>query len=319
MRPLRTGDRWGAYLPGLLILAGLIGISTTVFFLDTIRRELEEGPQIVVLASEARGLIPGADVWVAGFPSGRVTRVMFGDPEGPAESRVVIHATLHWAAVPYLRSDAEVRISSSALLAPVVLKLDPGDPAAGPFDFADTLSGPPTRTADQLLALASGARETVDTLAFLAEELASRLAAGRGTLARSRGDSVLVNRLGTISANAGAVAAALRAEGALPARLAADSLGPAVAAMVGTLRSLGGEERAEETAGTVIDLARRLERISMSLDQLDRDLRSGRGTAGRALYDDEIARQQAAFRARLDSLRSELRRDPGRWLRLKLF
>lgn len=69
----------------------------------------------------------------------------------------------------------------------------------------------------------------------------------------------------------------------------------------------------------MVSLAERLERISAGLDKLDRDLRAGRGTAGRALYDDEIARQQEAFQARLDSLRSELRRKPWRWLRFKLF
>jgi hypothetical protein len=40
----------------VLILAGLAAVSTTVFFLDTIRRAVAEGPGIVVLAAEARGL-----------------------------------------------------------------------------------------------------------------------------------------------------------------------------------------------------------------------------------------------------------------------
>jgi len=319
LRPSHTTDRWRAYLPGFLILAGLAAISTFVFFLDTIRRALVEGPRIVVLAPEAKGLTPGADVWVAGSPSGRVTRVLFDDPEGPAERRVVIHATLHWAAVPFVRSDAEVTIGSSSLLAPVVLKLDPGAPGSEPFDFADTLTAPPVRYTDQLLSLAREARATVDTLSSLSRELDVRLSEGPGTAAHLRRDTALVNRMAAISANAKAFSIALRADDALPSRFAADSLGAVVAAMAGALRSLRGEERAAETTDAVIDLAERLERVSVNLDRLDSDLRAGRGTAGRALYDDEIARQQAAVRARLDSLRSELRLDPRRWLRFKLF
>jgi len=316
---VRRTDRWREFVPGILILAGLLTISTTVFFLDTIRRALVEGPEIVVLAAEARGLVPGADVWVAGSPSGRVTRVVFDDPDGPAESRVVIHATLHWAALPFLRSDAEARINSSSLLAPVILKLDPGAPDSGPLDLADTLTVPALRSSDQLIAMARAARVGVDTLASLSRDLLHRLEEGPGTAARLRGDTALLERLAAISANAGSISAALQAEDALPARLAADSLGTALSAMVGALRSLRGEERASEVTDAVVGLADRLERISESLDKLDRDLRAGRGTAGRALYDDEIARQQQAFQARLDSLRSELRRKPWRWLRFKLF
>jgi outer membrane murein-binding lipoprotein Lpp len=89
--------------------------------------------------------------------------------------------------------------------------------------------------------------------------------------------------------------------------------------VAGNMSGLRSEERAAEAAGAVLDLAARLDRISGNLDRLDRGLRAGRGTAGRAVYDDEIARQLAAFQARMDSLKAELRRDPGRWLRFSLF
>jgi len=291
----------------------------TVFFLDTIRRALVEGPEIVVLAAEARGLIPGADVWVSGSPSGRVTRVYFDDPKGRAESRVVVHATLHWAAVPFLREDARATIGSSSLLAPVVLKLDPGSPDSGPFDFADTLAVPVVRSTDHLLALASSAREAVDTLVVLSQRLSERLAEGPGTAAGLRRDTMLIAQMQVMAAHARFISATLRAETSLPARLAADSLGATLSAMAGTLRDLRGEERAAEVTEAVMGLAEGLERISANLDRLDRDLLAGKGTAGRVLYDDEIARQQEAFYAKLDSLKSELRRKPWRWLRFKLF
>jgi len=296
-----------------------VAISTTVFFLDTIRRALVEGPEIVVLAAEARGLIPGADVWVAGSPSGRVTRVVFDDPDGPAESRIVIHATLHRVVLPFLRSDAKATIGGSSLLAPVILKLDPGNPGSGPLDLADTLTVPALRSTEHLLSLAREAREAVDTLASLSRDLVITLEEGPGTAARLRGDSALLEHLTAIAVNTRSVSAALQAEDALPARLAADSLGTVLSAMADALRSLRGEERASEVTEAVVSLAERLERISVSLDKLDRDLRAGRGTAGRALYDDEIARQQETFQAKLDSLRSELRQKPWRWLRFKLF
>lgn len=319
LRPVRGSDSWRFRLPGVLILVALVVVSTTVFFLDTIRRALTEGPEITVLAAEARGLTPGAEVWVAGSPSGRVTGVDFDDPAGPAQSRVVIRARLHWAAVPFLRSDTEARIASSALLAPVVLKLDPGGPGDGAFDFTDTLTVPPLRSTDQLLSLAASARGAVDTLMILSHELTDRLTRGSGTAAGLKRDTALVRRMRDVSAHAMAVNAALGSEDALPARISADSLAPALAEMFSALRDLADEERAEDVTAAVTGLAERLERISRNMDRLDRDLHAGRGTAGRALYDDEIARQREGFEARLDSLKSELRRKPWRWLRFKLF
>jgi hypothetical protein len=122
-----------------------------------------------------------------------------------------------------------------------------------------------------------------------------------------------------IATGAESVTSALRSESSLPARAAADSLGPALASIRATLSQLGDEERASEVADAVVTLTRRLERIAVSLDAIDMDLRTGKGTAGRALYDDEIERQQESARARLDSLKSEVRREPWRWLRVRLF
>ena len=287
--------------------------------MDAIRRAVAEGPEIVVLAAEARGLTPGADVWVAGSPSGRVTRVLFDDPEGPPGSRVIIHATLHWAAVPFLRSDARATIASAALLAPVVLKLDPGNPLNGPFDYADTLQVPNLRSTDHLLSLARAGREAVDSLTSLAGALSARLAEGPGSVARLRSDTALIERLAVMSANARAVSVALAADQAFPARMAADSLGVTLASLAANLQGLRGEEGAGEAPGAVLDLAAHMDRIAAGLGRLDRGLRAGRGTAGRAVYDDEISRQVEAFQARMDSLKVEMRKDPGRWLRLRLF
>jgi len=301
------------------MLAALVVTSTAVFFLDTIQRAVAEGPEIVVLASEARGLVPGAEVWVAGAPSGRVTRVRFDDPHGPAESRVIVHARLHRKALPFLRADTRATISSSALLAPVVLKLDAGHPASGPFDLADTLRVPAARTTDGVLALARSGRAEVESLAVLSRALSARLAEGRGTAARLGEDGELVERLHDVMRNAADLSAAIGSEESFLKRQAADSLGPTLLAMAGTLRALGDGERAEAVAGALSTLTERLDRISGNLERLDRELREGRGTAGRALYDDEIARQQEALRARWDSLRAELKKDPGRWLRFRLF
>lgn len=305
-------------LPGILILIGLIGTSTLVFFTDTLRRTLAEGPHIVVLASAARGLVSGAEVWIAGAPSGRVTSVRFGDPVAGRE-RVIVEAVLYRTALPYLGTDATARIGSSALLSPAVLKLEPGGPGAGPFDPRDTLHVIPDLTREQFMTLAAEARGATDSLSEVLRLLDDRLARGPGTLARLRADTAFLAALPRIDVAAGRLSTALRSEESLPALLAADSVGPVLARLVAGLHTMATDERTGQVADTVAALVEGLARISESLALMDESLRAGSGTAGRALYDDEIRRQQASLRARLDTVRSELLRRPWRWLRFKLF
>jgi phospholipid/cholesterol/gamma-HCH transport system substrate-binding protein len=319
MRRSARPESWRSHLPGLLILACIIAASLAVFFMDTIRRSLLEGPRIVVLAAEARGLSPGADVWVAGSPSGRVTDVSFRDPEGPGEGRVVIHAILYHTAIPYLRADARASIASSSLLAPVVLKLDPGQASGDPFDAADTLYVPRNLTAETFLGLAAAGKQAMDSLQRDLRSLAQRLDRGPGTLAALRNDSALVSRLPAAAARLRDLGRAARSADALPALVARDSVRAVFRNAASSLGALSTDDRAARVADSVAALAASLERISARLSRMDAFLREGSGTAGRALYDDEIHRQREALRAGVDSVLSELREAPMRWLRFKLF
>ena len=303
-------------MPGVLILAGLTVTSTLVFFMDSLRRALLEGPRIVVLAAEARGLAPGADVWIAGSPSGRVTGVRLGDPDGPERERVVIDAVLYWTAVPYLRDGATARVGSSALLAPVVLKLAPGDVGSGPFDPSDTLHVIPNQTRDQLLASAAEGKAAADTVTELLAALADRLEHGPGTLTRLRQDSTLWgNSLRTV----GVLSATWKSRETLPSRLARDSVSAALARITTEIHSLATDDDVTRATDAVGALLARLERISERLAVFETRLQEGFGTAGRAVYDDEIRRQKGLLQTRLDSARSELSDRPWRWLRFKLF
>lgn len=319
MRPKRRSGEWRSVLPGILILAGLLLSSTLVFFMDMIQRGLLEGPRIVILAAEARGLAPGADVWIAGSPSGRVTDVVFGNPDGREDERVVIRAVLHWTALPYLGSGASVRVGSSALLAPVVLKLEPGAAGGEPFDPKDTLHAVPNETRERFIALATEGKQAADSLTDLLAVLAERLEWGPGTVARVRRDTALLLALPRMVASAGELSTALRSDQALPALLASDSIGPTLTRIVSGFRSLASDDRTTHIADTVAELLSAVERVSSRLARIDAELQAGNGTAGRALYDDEMRRQQRLLRARLDTVRAELIRKPWRWLRFKLF
>lgn len=306
-------------MPGLLILGGVAAVSLGVFFMDVLRRSLMEGPEIVVLAAEARGLAPGADVWVAGSPSGRVTQVAFRDPEGPPGERVVIHAILYRTVPQYLGAGTRASIGSASLLAPVVLKLDPGEPSEGRFDPADTLHVPRSETTERLLRLAGAGRRAVDSLRQDLLALTEHMDRGPGTLTALRRDTALAARWSLASDRLHALRAAFGAENSLPARLTRDSLAATLHRSLGRLSALSRESRAASVLDSLADLTVALESVSGRLSDLDAALRSGSGSAGRAVFDDEILRQRQALRARLDSVRAEVWGAPLRWMRFRLF
>ena len=90
-------------------------------------RCLDHASSSLVTAPKARGLIPGAEVWVAGARAGRVLSIRFADASAGSE-RVIVDAVLFTEIAYLLRADATARIAPSALLAPFGPLFDPEHP-----------------------------------------------------------------------------------------------------------------------------------------------------------------------------------------------
>lgn len=306
---------WGQLRRGALQLGALAAGLTLIFFLDVLLREAAEGPELHVVAHEARDLQAGSEVWVAGRRAGRVLEVDFREP-GRASGSVVLRAVVLEGAARQLREDASAQIRSPALLRPTVLALEPGA-SSRPFDFSDTLAARALASREEVRAGAERLSERLRSLEPLAARLAGRLRQGPGTVARLRGDSLTARRLRTglarlerlLEGSRDGTAARLLADTALHHRLVR------VRERGAELLAAGGAEADSARAR----LRHELDALAARLDEIDRRLAGGRGSAARFLTDRELTRQAALFRARLDSVREELTGAPLRWLRLRLF
>ena len=300
----------------MLILLALVPVATGVFFLDALRRAVVEGPTLVVLADEVGGMRPGAEVWVAGKPAGRVTNVSFVDADLDAPGSVTLRVVLRREAAPSLRRDATARIGASALLAPPVVKLTPGSPGARPYDFVDTLIVTPSPDIDDFRALADSGRDALNTLAADAKRLAGALEADGGTLGRLRRDPGLVERLARPAMRVAPLRGSWEREAGLRALLSDSAVGSGAARIGARLEALADDtvvsRTRRELAETLASVERRTGRLARRIDLAD-------GTLGRLATDDELRTQTARARAALDSLRSEAAADPLRYLRFRLF
>lgn len=302
------------------MLLGLVPVVAGVFFLDALRRAFVEGPTLIVVAEEIRGLAPGAAVWVAGKPVGRVTDVSFIDAQDGRAGSIALRVVLLRYAGPALRRDAQAQIGRSALLSPPIVKLDPGSPALPPFDFADTLVVSPALDVDDFRALADSGRHAVGELTADLERLARELDTGRGTLPRLRRDPALAGEL----VRQGDRAAELRTAwggDAGPRALLADT---AVRRSVARIRADLDALRALTADTARVVRARRELNASLAsvrgrLGRLEARIDLAEGTLGRMATDDELRTQTARARAALDSLQMDAAADPLRFLRFRLF
>lgn len=319
--PRRRGSR-SEIRTGFLLIALLAGLATAVFYLDEILRGTQEGPRLVVVSESAPELAPGSPVWVAGRPVGRVLEVRFRSPGTAGAGNVVVRAVLNRGVAGIIRADATASIQPADLLEPVVLSIRPGSPEAPPFDFADTLRA----TADTLdqeraMALIDSLRASFADQRSRSDELRRAITRGGGTLAGIRRDTALRRSLLEGRRKMEVLGSERWSEGSLGLLLRDTVLGPSVKrirARFARLAALRDSLRRPPPAGAEEALPA-LASLRRRIGDLEADLRAGRGTAGRALYDEEATRQLGLLRARLDSVVSELVFSPGRWLRFRLF
>lgn len=310
----RSELSWSQLRTGAALLVAITLALAAIFLSDVVARELAEGERIAVAAGEARDLEPGAAVWVAGVPAGRVTAVRFRAPGGE-QPPVLVRATLDEEAAGTLRADATARIRSSALLAPAVLALDPGH-APRPLDLGDTLRARPGTDREEIRARSDSLAGALEELTPLADSLRRRVEEGPGTLASLRRDDALRADLRRAGDRARSLAEAMR-DGSL-ARLARDT------AVVDALRRVSATARRlsaadGNAAAGAESVARRMAVLLGRLDSLAVRLGEARGTAGRLLHDDALERERRRAEAKMDSLRIEMMADPLRWLRFRLF
>lgn len=315
MNPQRR-DGWRDVLPGIAILLTAVPIAIGIFLLDSVRRSLAEGPSLIVLAGEGRGLVEGADVWIAGKPGGRVRSISFVNREDrPGE--VALDVVLRRDAAPALLADATVTIGSAALLAPPVVKFEPGSPGQPRMIFGDTMRAMEGPDMDTFRAFADSGRTALAQMTAELERLSAELERGDGTIPLALRENDMTALLSHVRTRAVILERSLeirRSAGPLLLdSLSLASIRRLSESASALSRTAGDRRESVDAAGSALaTLGARIERLNLVLE-------SGRGTAGRLAFDGELEAQSRRARAQLDSLRTELVANPLAWLRFRLF
>lgn len=292
---------WRQLLPGVAILATIILAAVAVLTFARVGALHGDTYRLYILSDDARGVISGTEVRLAGQKIGAVHGISFRPVTNDSLGRLAVALDVLNRYKPAIRGDsrAEFRSGSTPIGATIVsisigssgqpvleandtipraTQIDP-DSVRAAFSSAAGQIPALVKDADGLIhafrrALGPSADDSTTRLDVIANRLAllaRRANSGDGTISRFSRDTVLARRLEHVTARTRAIMIALDSSDNTLGRLARDSaLSSAIADVHGdvvTLRALLTEER---------------------------------GTAGRLRYDDAILRQLRLLEDRLD-------------------
>jgi len=292
---------WRQLVPGVAILTVIILAALAVLVFARVGALHGDTYRLYVLADDARGVISGTEVWLAGQKIGAVHDISFRPVTNDSLGRLAVALDVLDDYKLAIRGDSRAEFrSGSTPIGATIVSISIGSPDQPVLDADDTIPRAVQIDPDSVRAALSSAasqipallddadglihtfrraigRSTGDSttpLSVIADRLAllaRRMDAGGGTVARLSSDTTLVRRLDRVSIRARVVMGALDSSNNTLGRLANDSA-----------------------------LSRAMADVRSDIDTLRAQLTEERGTAGRLAYDDAILRQLRLLEDHLD-------------------
>ena len=310
---------WRDLVGGVLAVIGVVGAALSVLIFARVGALRGDKYTLYAPVGEARGVIVGTDVWIAGQRAGQVKRIVFQPPTADTNRRLVLELDMLEEYKTLVRRDsyAQIRSGGSLIGAPVVYVTvgTEGQPALGnramlasrpqvdaegfASDVAITTRELPEiirnvraiSTKARALSEAAGALTgderavQLDMVSGRAARLTRRATAGGGTVALLLTDERMLDRATRAVARADSLMRLVGAEGTTIARVRGDS----------------ALQRAIADARNEISI------VSARLARAD-------GTAGRMVADSAILRELARFQRELGAIMQDVKKDPGRYI-----
>jgi phospholipid/cholesterol/gamma-HCH transport system substrate-binding protein len=290
------------------------------------------------------GLKPGAPVRVAGVEVGTVKGVSISGTD------VEVTFQLSREMQPRITTSSVAMIGAVSLLGEASLDLTisrVGSPVPEygyvpsrrtPGQLADVAEGA-TKSLEQATQLISDIRAGKGTVGKLftdealyrdvqgfvdaAENVAQSLRSGRGTLGQLLNNEAAYRNLEASLRNLQAMTARINAgEGSLGKLLNDSKFADSLTSATASIDTLTGRiNRGEGTAGKLVTdpaLYNRLNSLAERLDTLGTRLNEGQGTAGRLLHDQQLYDNLNGAATEMRGLVSDIRKDPQKYLRVKV-
>lgn len=308
---------WSKLLPGLLAITVLVLTTVGVLMFAGIGRIRGEKMRLYVLTNQARGVMPGTEVWIAGQKVGLVDAIAFRPPSNDSLGRLVIAISVKAMDAGQIRKDSRAQVRAGAnIIGPVVVYVSSGSPGSPPIQEGDTIRGRAQSDLEMAGVKLTAATEELGPIVTDTRTVLGHVRSPNGTvgavLTEGVGSGVArlraqVGRLRARMGNTGGSARTGMSSVMDHARIAmarADS----IRTLVASTNSSFGRFRRDSTLGTTVASVRD------ELTRLRAQLAENEGTLGRVASDSAIARSIADAQREMTLLFADIRRRPMHYL-----
>jgi phospholipid/cholesterol/gamma-HCH transport system substrate-binding protein len=338
---------WTELRVGLVVIASLVILAVTILYIgSTGGSPWAPTYHVKALMSDVNGLKEGAPVRVGGVEVGTVTKVDFAKD---ASGMVEVEMRLDRRVKPRITTQSTVTLGALGLLGEKAVDITPSSKGI-PIEDGGLLAGV---AEDPFKGLLSDASDSTTHL----KKILSRMDAGEGTIGKALRDEELYARMVDVSVRlqqvmnklespsgplgrlvndqemARQLASAVRGIDSIVARVDQgkgnlgilskdEELATGLKSLTTSLNDIASQlQRGEGSAGKLLTddaLHRRLDSLSTRLDALVTKVEKGEGTAGRFVQDPALYENLNATAKDLRALIGDVRRDPRKYLRVKL-
>jgi phospholipid/cholesterol/gamma-HCH transport system substrate-binding protein len=306
-------------LPGVVALIAIAALAVSVLVFARIGGLRGSTYRLYAIASDARGIIKGTDVWLAGRKVGLVARVELGPVSSQSGDRVLLELEVLKRHQPLVRSDSRVRIRSGGnLLGAPVVAISMGTPAGHMLADGDTLSGISEVDLEELTSELAIASQDLPQIIDNADAIRAHVLRARediGALGANRSNAALEE----FRARVTALTARAKAESGAWGRILEDTALSRRARRVtaradSLLRLLASADGTVRRGRRDTSLPRALTDLRADVAIIRRQLAEARGSAGRFARDGAIALQVERLQHEIDSTLADVKRQPARYL-----
>ncbi len=316
-----TPMTWEQVRVGIFLIVVLAMGTTALVLIGRSGNVFGERYQLVTLVRSAAGLVPGAEVQLAGQAVGQVDRVVLIPPEDRPESgqAVALWLNVRVSVQSQIREDSRAQVRTQGLLGDRLIDIRPGSAGARILQDGDTLHAASSVDFDALIAEGSEAVGDLVEITSNLAELTRGVLEGEGTIGRLVTDAALYDRLVSLAGSMDTlVAVAADADGPVMRMLEDESLYLSIRSTLTSLDSVAaGVARGEGSLGRMLTTDSLYAALLGSITRMDSllaSLESGEGAMGRLFTDPALYEELLKTMVDFGSLLEAVREDPERFV-----
>ena len=316
MGPEKTS--WRSLAPGLIAIAVIVLGTIALLMFAQVGALRGDTVRVYAATDQARGLLKGSDVWLAGQKVGVVADIRFQPVTTNVSHRLLLELELLRENLPQLRRDSYAQIrTGGSLIGAQVVYLTTGTVDAAAVAEGDTLRAEPQGDTETVASQIASASQQFPAIINNVKLLTAQLESARGTLGAFGAEEGMsqLGRVGTRAADLGG--RALGGEGSIALALRRDdhlmrvrrvmARADSIRALLAMPNTSYGRLRKDSTLVAEINSVRNEISILRAL------LAQPVGTAGRAMADSAVVRQLGRLEREFTTLKQAIVRDPLRF------